>query len=135
YNHPVQGVVFDSFSEDGLPALITLMTADSVVIDTMTAIPGEYPFQTYPRAAYYSFTVQKVGRYIVKAEMDGYIDAYMDFELRSQREQIIRVKPIRMMKAYPMETALTVSMTTLSAVISVMRAGSPSSLKLSKTTP
>lgn len=100
YNHPVHGFVFDSFSEDGLPALITLMTADSVVIDTMTAIPGENPFQTYPRAADYYFTIQKVGRYIVKAEMDGYIDAYMDFELRSQREQIIRVKPIRMMKAY-----------------------------------
>ena len=100
YNHPVHGVVFDSFSEDGLPALVTLMTADSVVIDTMTAIPGEYPFQTYPRAADYYFTIQKVGRYIVKAEMDGYIDAYMDFELRSQREQNIRVKPIRMMKAY-----------------------------------
>ena len=40
-----------------------------------------------------------------------------------------------MLKAYSMETALTVSMTTLSAVISVMRAGSPSSEKLSKTTP
>lgn len=100
YNHPVQGVVFDSFSEDGLPALITLMTADSVVIDTVTARVGEYLFSAYPRAADYSFTIQKVGRYIVKAEMEGYIDAYMDFELRSQREQIIRVKPLRMMKAY-----------------------------------
>ncbi|MBR7086213.1 MAG: hypothetical protein IKI47_01550, partial [Prevotella sp.] len=100
YDHPVSGVVFDSFSEDGLPALITLMTADSVVIDTVTARVGEYLFSAYPRAADYSFTIQKVGRYIVKAEMDGYIDAYMDFELRSQREQIIRVKPIRMMKAY-----------------------------------
>ncbi len=100
YNHPVQGVVFDSFSEDGLPALITLMTADSVVIDTVTARVGEYLFSAYPRAADYSFTIQKVGRYIVKAEMDGYIDAYMDFELRSNREQFIRVKPLRMMKAY-----------------------------------
>ena len=100
YNHPVHGVVFDSFSEDGLPALITLMTADSVVIDTMTAIPSDYPFRDYPRAADYDFTIQKVGRYIVKAEMEGYIDAYVNFELRSQREQIIRVKPIRMMKAY-----------------------------------
>lgn len=100
YNHPVHGVVFDSFSEDGLPALITLMTADSVVIDTVRAVSIEYAFSTYPRATYYSFTVQKVGRYIVKAEMEGYIDAYMDFELRSQREQFIRVKPLRMMKAY-----------------------------------
>ncbi|MBR6016860.1 MAG: hypothetical protein IK067_07020, partial [Prevotella sp.] len=42
HDHPVSGVVFDSFSEDGLPALITLMTADSVVIDTMTAVPSDY---------------------------------------------------------------------------------------------
>ena len=100
YNHPVQGVVFDSFSEDGLPALVTLMTADSVVIDTMTARVGEYLFSAYPRAADYQFTIQKVGRYIVKAEMKGYIDAYVNFELRSNREQFIRVKPLRMMKAY-----------------------------------
>lgn len=100
HDHPVSGVVFDSFSEDGLPALVTLMTADSVVIDTVRAVSIEYAFSTYPRAAYYSFTVQKLGRYIVKAEMDGYIDAYMDFELRSNREQFIRVKPIRMMKAF-----------------------------------
>ena len=100
HDHPVSGVVFDSFSEDGLPALITLMTADSVVIDTMTAVPSDYPFRTYPRAADYQFTIQKVGRYIVKAEMEGYIDAYVDFELRSQREQDISVKPIRMMKAF-----------------------------------
>ena len=100
HDHPVEGVVFDSFSEDGLPALITLMTADSVVIDTVRAVPGEYLFSTYPRAADYRFTIQKVGRYIVKAEMEGYIDAYMDFELRSNREQFIRVKPIRMMKAF-----------------------------------
>ena len=44
YNHPVQGVVFDSFSEDGLPALITLMTADSVVIDTVRAVSIGYAF-------------------------------------------------------------------------------------------
>ena len=100
YDHPVSGFVFDSFSEDGLPALITLMTADSVVIDTVRAVSIGYAFSTYPRATYYSFTVQKVGRYIVKAEMEGYIDAYMDFELRSNREQFIRVKPLRMMKAY-----------------------------------
>ena len=57
HDHPVSGVVFDSFSEDGLPALITLMTADSVVIDTVRAVPGEYLFSTYPRAADYQFTV------------------------------------------------------------------------------
>ena len=46
HDHPVSGVVFDSFSEDGLPALVTLMTADSVVIDTVRAVPGEYLFST-----------------------------------------------------------------------------------------
>jgi len=117
HDHPVSGVVFDSFTEDGLPALITLMTADSVVIDTMTAIPSDYPLRTYPRAADYYFTVQKVGRYIVKAEMDGYIDAYVNFELRSQREQFIRVKPIRMMKAFHDLPEVTVKATKIKMVM------------------
>ena len=117
YDHPVSGVVFDSFSEDGLPALITLMTADSVVIDTMTAIPSDYPLRTYPRAADYYFTVQKVGRYIVKAEMEGYIDAYVNFELRSNREQFIRVKPLRMMKAFHDLPEVTVKATKIKMVM------------------
>ena len=117
HDHPVSGVVFDSFSEDGLPALITLMTADSVVIDTMTAIPSDYPFRTYPRAADYYFTVQKVGRYIVKAEMEGYIDAYVNFELRSQREQIVSVKPLRMMKAFHDLPEVTVKATKIKMVM------------------
>ena len=117
YNHPVQGVVFDSFSEDGLPALVTLMTADSVVIDTMTARVGEYLFSAYPRAADYQFTIQKVGRYIVKAEMKGYIDAYVNFELRSNREQFIRVKPLRMMKAYHDLPEVTVKATKIKMVM------------------
>ena len=117
HDHPVRGVVFDSFSEDGLPALITLMTADSVVIDTMTAIPDDYPFRTYPRAADYQFTIQKVGRYIVKAEMEGYIDAFVNFELRSQREQDIRVKPLRMMKAFHDLPEVTVKATKIKMVM------------------
>jgi len=117
HDHPVEGVVFDSFSEDGLPALITLMTADSVVIDTVRAVPGEYLFSTYPRAADYQFTIQKVGRYIVKAEMDGYIDAYVNFELRSHREQFISVKPIRMMKAFHDLPEVTVKATKIKMVM------------------
>ena len=117
HDHPVEGVVFDSFSEDGLPALITLMTADSVVIDTMTAIPSDYPFRTYPRAADYQFTIQKVGRYIVKAEMDGYIDAYVNFELRSHREQAVSVKPLRMMKAFHDLPEVTVKATKVKMVM------------------
>ena len=117
HDHPVSGVVFDSFSEDGLPALITLMTADSVVIDTVRAVPGEYLFSTYPRAADYQFTIQKVGRYIVKAEMDGYIDAYVNFELRSHREQAVSVKPLRMMKAFHDLPEVTVKATKVKMVM------------------
>ncbi len=99
-DHRVQGVVFDSFSEQGVAALITLMTADSLVIDTMTAIPNDYPFRNYPHAADYEFTIQKTGRYIVKAEMEGYENAYVNFELRSNREQAVMVKPLRMEKDF-----------------------------------
>ncbi|MBR1469093.1 MAG: outer membrane beta-barrel protein [Prevotella sp.] len=117
HDHPVFGVVFDSFTEDGLPALVTLMTADSVVIDTMTAIPSDYAYRDYPRAADYGFKIQKVGRYIVKATFDGYEDAFMDFELRSQREQDIRVKPIRMMKAFHNLPEVTVRATKIKMVM------------------
>ncbi len=99
-DHRVQGVVFDSFTEQGIPALITLMTADSLVVDTMTAIPDDYPFRDYPHAADYEFTIQKTGRYIVKAEMEGYENAYANFELRSNREQDVKVKPLRMEKDF-----------------------------------
>ena len=99
-DHRVQGVVFDSFTEQGIPALITLMTADSLVVDTMTAIPDDYPFRDYPHAADYEFTIQKTGRYIVKAEMEGYESTYVNFELRSRREQDIKVKPLRMEKDF-----------------------------------
>ena len=117
HDHQVQGVVFDSFSEDGLPALITLMTADSVVIDTVRAVPSNYPFRTYPRAADYRFTIQKVGHYIVKAEMESYIDAYVNFELRSQREQTVSVKPLRMMKAFHDLPEVTVKATKIKMVM------------------
>ena len=116
-DHKVSGVVFDSFSEDGLPALITLMTADSVVIDTVRAVPDDYPFRDYPRAADYQFTIQNVGHYIVKAEMEGYIDAYMNFELRSKREQSVGVKPIRMMKALHDLPEVTVKATKIKMVM------------------
>lgn len=99
-DHRVQGVVFDSFTEQGIPALITLMTADSLVVDTMTAIPDDYPFRDYPHAADYEFTIQKTGHYIVKAEMEGYENAYANFELRSNREQDVKVKPLRMEKDF-----------------------------------
>ena len=99
-DHRVQGVVFDSFTEQGIPALITLMTADSLVVDTMTAIPDDYPFRDYPHASDYEFTIQKTGHYIVKAEMEGYESAYVNFELRSNREQDVKVKPLRMEKDF-----------------------------------
>ncbi|MBQ2497151.1 MAG: hypothetical protein II509_00665, partial [Prevotella sp.] len=55
--------------------------------------------------------------YIVKAEMEGYIDAYVNFELRSNREQFIRVKPIRMMKAFHDLPEVTVKATKIKMVM------------------
>ena len=100
YDHVVQGFVIDNVTGKGFPAHITLMTADSLVIDTMTAIYDGTPQAniTYPYAAMYEFHINKVGHYIVKAKMDGYEDGYMNFELRSNRESALFVKPIRMKK-------------------------------------
>ena len=42
----------------------------------------------------------KKGRYTVKAELEGYNDSFMDFELRSNREGTIFVKRIYMNGRY-----------------------------------
>ena len=100
YDHIVRGMVVDNVTGKGFPAHVTLMTADSVVVDTVTAQYDGTPQDniTFPYAAMYEFHISMVGRYIVKATMEGYEDGYMDFELRSNRENTLFVKVIRMRK-------------------------------------
>ena len=100
YKHSVQGSVVDNMTGMGVTAKITLMTADSVVIDTITAQIEEMPYDIGNSKAYYVFkdAVTSKGKYIVKAEKEGYDVCYMNCELRSTREDYIGVKQIRMTK-------------------------------------
>ena len=100
YKHSVQGSVVDNMTGIGVTAKITLMTADSVVIDTITAQIEEMPYDIGNSKAYYVFkdAVTSKGKYIVKAEKEGYDVCYMNCELRSTREDYIGVKQIRMTK-------------------------------------
>ena len=100
YKHSVQGSVVDNITGMGVTAKITLMTADSVVIDTVTARIAEMPYDNGYHIAYYVFkdAVTAKGKYIIKAEKEGYDVCYMNCELRSTRENYIRVKQIRMTK-------------------------------------
>lgn len=100
YKHSVQGSVVDNMTGMGVTAKITLMTADSVVIDTITAQIEEMPYDIGNSKAYYVFkdAVTAKGKYIIKAEKEGYDVCYMNCELRSTREDYIGVKQIRMTK-------------------------------------
>ena len=100
YKHSVEGSVVDNITGVGVTAKITLMTADSVVIDTITADIEEMPWDIGYHKAYYEFkdAVTAKGKYIIKAEKEGYDVCYMNCELRSTREDYIKVKEIRMTK-------------------------------------
>ena len=95
YEHAVQGYIVDNMTGTGLDSTrVTLMKSDSTVIATSMTIP-KIDDQL---VGMYRFQIQKVGKYIIKAERKGYDDGYMDFELRSNRETFISVKTIRMTK-------------------------------------
>lgn len=95
YEHYVQGCIVDNMTGMGLDSTrVTLMGSDSTVIATSMTIPKIYG----PHVGKYQFQIQKVGKYIIKAEREGYNDGYMDFELRSNRETFISVKTIRMIR-------------------------------------
>ena len=100
YDHTIQGHVVDNISGDGLTPKIILMTADSVVIDTTTAQLEDNPYTGGKIGNYYFKKINQKGRYIIKAVMENYSDAYTDCELRSNRQSTIFAKLIRMMKVF-----------------------------------
>ena len=73
-NIPFKVSVVDNITGMGVTAKITLMTADSVVIDTITADIEEMPWDIGYHKAYYEFkdAVTSKGKYIIKAEKEGY---------------------------------------------------------------
>lgn len=69
------GEVYDSFTKAKIGAHITLMNADSTVIDTTTC-------WSWRTASFYRFKIPaKQQKLIVKGSLDGYEDAYLDYEL------------------------------------------------------
>ena len=101
YDHEVQGTVVDNITGEGLAAKIFLMNADGAIIDTTTAVVEDYPTEMGGPRGFYTFkNLTKKGRYTVKAELEGYNDSFMDFELRSNREGTIFVKRIYMNGRY-----------------------------------
>jgi hypothetical protein len=92
YEHHVQGYVLDYYSGENLGNItVRLLTADSVVLATdRTTNRG--------MKGCYNFSVKKVGKYIVEASAVGYEKAYVDFRLRSQREEFIYPENIRLKK-------------------------------------
>ena len=82
------GFVMDSFTEYGLEkAKITLMTRDSLVIDT-ASVRSVRP-SGYMVSSSYSFDVPaKLDTYIIKAECEGYIPAVVSYTLK----HVARVK-------------------------------------------
>lgn len=101
YKHEVQGTIVDKFTGIGLTPRVSLLRSDSTMIDTTTAVIDDYYASMGISVGYYSFpgVIQK-GKYIVKATLKGYEDAYMDFELRSNREGGIFVNRIFMSKIH-----------------------------------
>lgn len=114
--HIVQGYVIDNFMGENLPNItLTLMTADSTVI----AIDKTIDSPEYPQlSGHYSFKIRKTGRYIIKATSIGYEDGYTNFELRSNREVIVMVKPIRLVKSVKELPEITVRATKVKMIYS-----------------
>ena len=114
YDHPVQGRVVDNMTGMGLDSVrMTLMNNDSTIIATGMTWPKEMG----SHAGTYQFHITKVGKYIIKAEREGYDTGYMNCELRSQREGYIPVKTIRLTKVSHILDEVTIRATKVKMVV------------------
>ena len=95
-NHNVQGRVADKITGAPIPAKVFLMDADSTIIASTEAAIEEAPYQD--QIALYVFNDKRLqkGKYIIKASMSGYKDAYENVTLQSQRQTVLIAKPILM---------------------------------------
>ena len=95
-NHNVQGHVADKITGAPIPAKVFLMDADSTIIASTEAAIEEAPYQD--QIALYVFNDKRLqkGKYIIKASMSGYKDAYENVTLQSQRQTVLIAKPILM---------------------------------------
>ena len=95
-NHNVQGRVADKITGDPIPAKVFLMDADSTILATTKATIENVPYQG--QIALYVFNGKRLqkGKYIIKASMLGYKDAYENITLQSQRQTTLIANPILM---------------------------------------
>lgn len=115
--HSVQGRVADKITGEPVPAKVLLMDADSIVIDTATAVVEEFPYQGMVAMYVFNEKVQRKGQYIIKAVMPNYKDAYVNVELQSQRQTNIIAKPILMERDYHELSEVVVKATKIKMVM------------------
>ncbi len=77
YRYQVNGLVQDAITGKGLPVKLYLMTADSIVIDSVSTEAEQDPEsgKTIYTGEYYFPGVTEKGHYIVHAVSEGYQDA------------------------------------------------------------
>lgn len=118
-NYILYGSVVNNFTNDGLDSvLVTLMTNDSTILDTCMTRKGtqiEKYFFSAGKGSYH-FYVQKLGKYIIKAERTGYEDSYMECELTRKREWEVSVTPIKMNKIHQLKE-VTITATKIKMVM------------------
>lgn len=95
-NHNVQGRVADKITGDPIPAKVFLMDAGGTILATTKATIENVPYQG--QIALYVFNGKRLqkGKYIIKASMLGYKDAYENITLQSQRQTTLIANPILM---------------------------------------
>lgn len=89
------GEVYDSFTRGKVKAFVTLMNADSTVVDTVTC-------DTHDKGTSWSNYTFKVPReekkYIIKTVAEGYEDAYTNYEVTKLRRNSWKFIPDILMK-------------------------------------
>ena len=89
----VRGWVGDAMGEYIAGVRMSIMTADSVLIDTTSTGKEGVDIK-----GFYTFVVNKAGKYIIKASKEGYEDGYADFSFLSLRANRVFPPEIRLIK-------------------------------------
>jgi len=94
----LHGIVVDSRTKAGVDSvLVTIMRADSTVVDTVTARSRQYDWEMRSSTRYSREIPAVVGRYIIKAEAKGYKPGFTNTEIKTiGRNRFILLSAIRM---------------------------------------